>query len=264
MSWRLNWALRQLADLRGYQKQSRTLQSPAQFYFAMLKKLIPGLFPAEIMLRLKGGNAIPVREFMTLYIYKEIFVDHCYDVAINKSDPLILDIGANPGLFTLRMKQLFPNASIRCNEPFPPNFEQLKQTISANNIDRVVMVQKAVGGRAGSARLYIHKRNVGGHSLFAVEASSNDYINVEVLELGRILDELQSDVDVLKADCEGAEFDILMGITSEDAKRIRQVIIEPTPKLYDVKQLITHMTSLGYSHRWRDGLFLFSRSPPIW
>ena len=130
----------------------------------------------------------------------------------------------------------------------------------SSSLDAVVPVQKALGARAGSARLYIHKRNVGGHSLYASEASSNDYVDVEVLELGSVLDGLQGEVDLLKADCEGAEFEILMGLTARHAQKVRQVIIEPTPKLYDVKQLIAHMNSLGYRHRWRQGLFLFSHS----
>ncbi len=124
----------------------------------------------------------------------------------------------------------------------------------------MIPVQKAVGARAGSARQYIHKRNVGGHGLYVAQASSNDFVDVEVLEIGSILDGLRRDVDLLKADCEGAEFEILMGLTAQQAQKIRRVIIEPTPKLYDVKQLIAHMNSLGYFHRRREGLFLFSHS----
>ncbi len=267
-----------------YGKHSHALRSPMQFYWAALRKLIPRLSSAAIMLALKDGRVIPVREFMTLFIYKEIFVDGCYDVTIDRSDPVILDIGANTGLFALRMKQLFPSGSVVCYEPFPSNFEQLKQTISANRLDSVVPIQKAVGARAGSARLYIHKRNVGGHSLYAEVASSNEYVDVEVLQIHSVLDRLQGEVDLLKVDCEGAEFEILMALTAREAQQVRRVIVEPTPKLYDVQELIAHMSSLGYVHHWRQGLFFFpihdklnrkeravlqhnhawSRQPPTW
>ena len=221
--------------------------------------MIPGLSPGTISLTLVDGHVIPVREFMTLYIYKEIFVDGCYDLPLDRSDPTILDIGANTGLFALRMKQLYPSGRITCYEPFRPNFERLKNTISVNRLDAVVPLQKAVGARTGSARLYIHRRNVGGHSFFATEAaSSNDYVDVDVLGLDSVLGELHREVDLLKADCEGAEFEILMTMTTEQARKVRRVIIEPTPRLYDVKQLLGHMNSLGYRHERRDGLFLFS------
>ena len=49
---------------------------------------------------------------MTLYIYKEIFVDRCYDLTLDRSFPVIIDIGANSGLFALRIRQLYPSAQI--------------------------------------------------------------------------------------------------------------------------------------------------------
>jgi FkbM family methyltransferase len=256
----LKWAAGQFADLAGYGKHSPVLQSPGQFYSAMLKKLVPGLFPQTIALALKGGHVIPVQEFMTLFIYKEIFVDRCYDVMIDRTDPLIVDIGANTGLFALRMKQLFPASNIACYEPFPSNHEQLERTIRINHLESVVLLQKAVAARAGRAKLYIHKRNVGGHSLYSDQASSNKYLDVEVVEFGAIVEALPRPIDLLKVDCEGAEFEILTALTDRLADKVRQVIVEPMPRLYDVKALVRHMNSLGYSHQWRDGLYLFSRT----
>jgi FkbM family methyltransferase len=231
-----------------------------QFYLTLLLKFIPGFSRKIVKLALKDGHVIAVREFMTLYVYKEIFIDRCYDVTVDRHDPMILDIGANTGLFALRMKQLFPSGKIFCYEPFPSNLDQLKSTILVNRLDEVVPIQKAVGARAGLARLYIHKRNLGGHSLYATEASSNNFIVVEVLEIGSVLDGISRDVDLLKADCEGAEFEILMALTARHAQKVRRVVIEPTPKLYDIKQLIAHMNSLGYSQTYREGLYLFSQT----
>ena len=54
-----------------------------------------------------------VKEFMTLYIYKEIFVEGCYDLSLATDPaPFIIDVGANTGLFIIRMKQLYPNAKV--------------------------------------------------------------------------------------------------------------------------------------------------------
>jgi len=46
-------------------------------------------------LALTNGYIIPVRDCMTLYIYKEIFVDRCCDLPLDQSAPVIVDIGAN-------------------------------------------------------------------------------------------------------------------------------------------------------------------------
>jgi FkbM family methyltransferase len=260
MFWRVGWAVRQFTDWGAYREHGTLLKSPAQFYRAVIRKLIPNASPGVIDLTLKDGHAIPVRDFMTLFIYKEIFVDRCYDVSIDHARPVIVDIGANTGLFALRMKQLYPESSICCYEPYPPNFEQLATTILKNRLTSAVPIQKAVGRTNGIAKLYIHEQNVGGHSLFAQQASSSEFVEVEVVGLGTVLSEHDGPVDLLKADCEGAEFDILMAMTPAMAQRIHRAIIEPMPKLYDVDRLCSHMDSLGYSRKWQAGTFHFTKT----
>ena len=260
LPWRLKWTLAQFIQPHEYRKHSAVLHSPTAFYLTTLEKLIPGLSSRVKYLALTDGHVIPVRDFMTLYIYKEIFVDRCYDLTLDRSVPVIIDIGANSGLFALRIKQLYPSAQISCYEPFPSNFEQLQNTIALNKLESVTPLQKAVGAGRGSAKLYIHKRNMGGHSFYVSETLSKDYVDVEVIDLASILDELQHDVDLLKIDCEGAEFDILMNLTAADARRIRQIIVETTSELYDVDQLNAQMISLGYRHRMRNGLCVYTMS----
>ena len=257
--WRLKWTLAQLARPAEYRKHSAVLRSAPSFYFTTLEKLVPGLSPKVKYLTLANGHVIPVRDFMTLYIYKEIFVDRCYDLILDRSAPVIVDIGANTGLFALRLKQLYPSARISCYEPFPPNFAQLQNTISVNKLDSVTPIQKAVGARPGRAKLFIHKRNIGGHSFYATEALNADYVDVEVIDLSSILGDLQHDVDLLKLDCEGAEFDILMSLGGADARKIRRIVVETTSALYDVDQLNAQMTSLGYRHQPQDGLSVYTQ-----
>lgn len=264
LPWRLRWTLAQFSHLTEYRKHSAVLRSAPAFYFTILEKMIPGFSSGIRYLALADGHVIPVRDFMTLYIYKEIFVDRCYDLTFDQSAPVIIDIGANSGLFALRIKQLYPSARISCYEPFPPNFAQLQNTIAINRLEAVTPLQKAVGARPGRAKLFIHKRNMGGHSFYVSETLNTDYVDVEVVDLPSILGELQQGVDLLKVDCEGAEFDILMGLTAADAGKIRQIIVETTSGLYDVDQLNEQMTSLGYQHQSRDGLCLYTRDPHTW
>jgi FkbM family methyltransferase len=258
LPWRVRWTLAQFAQSGEYRKHSEVLRSPPAFYLTTLEKLIPGLSSREKHLALTDGHVIPVRDFMTLYIYKEVFVDRCYDLKLDRSNPVIIDIGANSGLFALRIKQLYPSAQISCYEPYPPNFEQLENTIALNGLESVTPLRKAVGAQPGQARLFIHKRNMGGHSLYAAEALGSDCVEVEVVNLASILDELRHDVDLLKIDCEGSEFDILMNLTSREARKIRQIIVETTSGLYDVDQLSAQMASLGYRHQTRKGLSVYT------
>lgn len=261
LPWRLKWALARFIEPTEYRRHSAVLKSARSFYRTILEKLVPRRSSEVTYLPLADGHCIPVQDFMTLYIYKEIFVDRCYDLTLDKSAPVIVDIGANSGLFALRMKQLYPSAKISCYEPFPPNFAQLQHTIAINKLKSVTACQKALGARRGTAKLYIHKRNMGGHSFYATEALSTDCVDVEVVDLQYVLDELQQEVDILKIDCEGAEFDILMNLTSAEAGKIRQIIVETTSDLYNVDELNAQMVSFGYHHKQRDGLSVYTLAP---
>ena len=87
-----------------------------------------------------------VKEFMTLYIYKEIFVDGCYDLSLASGPaPFIIDVGANTGLFIIRMKQLYPNSRVAGYEPLPSNFLQLKRSIELSRLDHVDIFMQGVG-----------------------------------------------------------------------------------------------------------------------
>ena len=119
LPWRLKWALAQFTQPAEYRKHSAVLQSARAFYLTTLEKLIPGFSSEVKYLALTDGHLIPVRDFMTLYIYKEIFVDRCYDLTFDQSDPVIVDIGANSGLFALRIKSSIHLQKSRATSPFP-------------------------------------------------------------------------------------------------------------------------------------------------
>lgn len=257
LPWRLRWTFEQFRESDEFRKHSAVLRSARDFYFTTLRKLIPGVPSATKYLQLADGHVIPVQDFMTLYIYKEIFVDRCYDVTLDSADPVIIDIGANSGLFALRLKQLYPSARIFCFEPFPPNFAQLERTIALNGLEEVTPIRKAIGAHPGLTKLFIHKRNMGGHSFYAAEAHSADHVDVEVTDLRSVMRDVRQRIDLLKVDCEGAEFDILMGLTAPEARQIRKIIVETTSDLYDVDRLNEKMSSLGYQHQPRKDLSIY-------
>src|SRR5690606_29249065 len=99
-----------------------------------------------------------------------------------------LDIGANTGLFTIRMKQLYPDSIIYCFEPFQENFDELAENIRLSGLKNTHIFQKGVGKESRTDRLYINKKNNGGHSLFQAEAGSKRYVDIEVIPLKEIFD----------------------------------------------------------------------------
>lgn len=252
-TFRIKWALSQCSPSQ-WRRHGAVLVSRSRFYSALLLKLVPGLSKRPIELRLKEGGRFLVYEFMTLYIYNEIFVGKCYDVEAMRGT--IVDIGANTGLFALRMSQLWPAATIICFEPYPPNFEKLNETVAINKLTNVTTVMKGVGGTSRTEKLYIDPRNIGGHSISMTPSSES--VPIVISDLASVLRDIAR-CDMLKLDCEGAEKEIIESITPAMASRIEQIVMEFTPKLYDVASLQDRLRALGYAVSSRQGIF-FARA----
>jgi FkbM family methyltransferase len=247
-SWRLRWAWKQLTEPSNFAGHRDTLISPWKFWFALGAKLVPNLWRPPIRLSLRPSGAINVVEFMTLFIYQEIFVDKCYDYPpIPLEQPVIVDVGANTGLFAVRMKQLYPRAQIHCYEPLPSNFVQLQQNLRQSGFGGCSLFNTGVGASSRAARLHVHDRNIGGHSLFANQVTGTHHVDIELVGLPTVIDRLDGrKCTLLKLDCEGAEYEILRSLDRNLGQYVENIVFEATPSLYDVNELVTHLEHAGY------------------
>jgi len=253
-SWRFKWAISQIFNLSNYAKHQKALVSSSKYWFALIIKFFPGIYDKPIQLKLRAGGVFCVVDFMSLYIYNEIFIDKSYDYPnLGVVDPLIIDIGANTGLFTLRMKELYPKSSVQCYEPFLSNFEQLTENIKLSKLDDVILINKAVGGSSRSERLYINKNNIGGHSLFELEARSNEYVTVDIQGITEIINNVKNQrIQLIKMDCEGAEYEIIKALNVELATKIEIILFESTESVYDLSELLDHLRFLGFSIEFKE------------
>jgi hypothetical protein len=93
-------------------------------------------------------------------------------------DDIVVDIGANIGVFTLFAASKTRN-KIYAYEPFPANIELVNRNIQANNITNVATEKAAVTDKIGSAKLFISKTS-DGHTVFdhSIEGKLPEYIQV--------------------------------------------------------------------------------------
>lgn len=252
--WRLNWTLQQIFTFRNYKKHNQILHSSWKYWFTLILKFFPAIYKGAISLKLKEGGSFIVKDFMTLYIYNEIFAEKSYDYPHLKANhPVIIDIGANTGLFSLRMKQLYPESSLFSYEPFLKNFEQLERNINLSKLRNIDIFQKGVGGRTRTEKLFLNKNNLGGHSLFEMEARSQDFVSIEILGIRELLDRLpQSRIDLIKMDCEGAEYEIIKALDAGLVSAIEIILFESTESVYDLSELLDHLRSIGFSIEFKE------------
>ncbi|HQS53425.1 MAG TPA: FkbM family methyltransferase, partial [Daejeonella sp.] len=195
-----------------------------------------------------------VKDFMTLYIYNEIFVEKSYDYPHLKAyQPVIIDIGANTGLFSLRMKQLYPESSLYSYEPFLKNFEQLEQNINLSKLRNIEIFQKGIGGRTRSEKLFLNKSNLGGHSLYEMEARNSEFVEIEIIGIADLLSNLGLDrIHLIKMDCEGAEYEIIKALDVDLVSGVEIILFESTESVYDLNELLAHLGSIGFSIEFKE------------
>jgi FkbM family methyltransferase len=119
---------------------------------------------------------------------------------------IIIDLGANIGLFGAFAAPLWPEASIIGYEADPENVAVHVQTIAANRLeDRWRVVSAAAGAREGEAVL-AHGRAMGS---FVVEEGTDPGVPTIGVPMRDVMSEVCS-ADLVKIDIEGGEWDILL------------------------------------------------------
>jgi FkbM family methyltransferase len=127
----------------------------------------------------------------------------------------ILDIGANIGFFSVAARARYPHATIHAYEPNPRVISNLR----ANTLPlRIEIFTEAVGARDGYTRIV----DVGDSNQ---ATTSNDGTGgITQVGLGKAIERLGGSVDLLKLDCEGAEWELFRAVDAW--KCVRNVRME--------------------------------------
>jgi FkbM family methyltransferase len=197
-------------------------------------------------------NRIQFSVALPLYqVFKEIFLEDVYNIgAVVKQmpqKPVIIDIGANAGFFDILILSKLKDAKIFAYEPIPRNVQQIKTTLEANTSikNNVHIHQQAVTGTVcDKIDLYIESENENSviASVFSDFNSSNgNKISVDTITLTDIL--LKNDiaeVDILKVDCEGSEYDIFYNTDTALLRRSKMILLE----VHDLDEKNNNITAM--------------------
>jgi FkbM family methyltransferase len=182
-------------------------------------------------------------DFPLLNLVEEIWIRQCYtskNVQI-KPGATIVDIGANVGVFSVLLAGANPRARIIAVEPGHENLEFLYRNIASNQLHNVFVVPAACSGINGEGTLYgrtvkqppgLTKSYTHGtlHSLFCRDVYGSEFTplhQTSLVTLGNIFEKFGvTTCDLLKLDCEGAEYDILLNAPRETLQRVSQISME--------------------------------------
>jgi len=147
-----------------------------------------------------------------LFVLREVLLDETYSgilPLLTSPNVRLLDIGANLGAFTIWMHRIVGVREAYCFEPEPDSFRLLGFNLSLNGCGTAKTFPWAVGGEARTIRLALKKSSPGGTSIYADNAASPEAAPVPVIAFEAWLETVEGEFDLLKMDCEGAEWEIL-------------------------------------------------------
>jgi FkbM family methyltransferase len=201
------------------------------------------------------------------FTFFEIMIRHDYlrhGITLRPGDTVV-DIGANFGAFsTLAARIVGPSGKVFSFEPSPLTYQRLIGNLALNGLSHVEAFPEAVGGEAGSAILHMNPKSALSSIFEAVDgrlSSTGSTHGVAVRTLGEFLEFKGIErVDLLKIDCEGAEYGILDSLSPQTAARIRQISME-VHKLpgRSTQELSDRLDALGFDVQPSAPMVAFNR-----
>ncbi len=177
---------------------------------------------------LRGGPRFRVRTLLDVWVVKETCLDGVYDVLANDlpEEAVIVDVGAGLGDFAVHAALRSPRARIVAVEPHPGSFRLLEENLAANGVTNVRALPVALTETAAATvPLDVGAREP---ALFTTTAPRvSRAVDVPNRTLAALLEHCGLErVDLLKLDCEGAEFGILLEASGETLRRIERIVLE--------------------------------------
>ncbi len=205
---------------------------------------------AGVLVKLKkNGLFFFVRNPMDVWSIKETFLDDFYHFE-HHSRPdtgVIIDIGAGIGEFAIQAAAACPGCRVIGFEPFKQSCNFFRENIEINALTNVTAVGAAVTSAAGNLVLDVSSGNP---LQFRSQSASSGENALETIRLINYLDEQKiAAVDLLKLDCEGGEYDILLPLSDQELQRIKRIVMEYHDGLteHQHSELIEKLQQAGFS-----------------
>jgi len=239
------------------------------YYYLQIIPLISGVenwydiikiyfFPARpVVLKLKNGEVFKIGHYLDALTIKEIFIDQDYNVKL-KNPKVILDIGGNIGTFSIPFAKKFPKARVFSFEPSPKTFDFLSFNIKENNVKNITALNIGIWSKKQKTVFYKNKAS-GLSSVFVKakrEGSTREKVSLETLSNVFDRNKIKS-CDLLKIDCEGAEYEIILKMSIKILKIVKNFVIEYHDSLTSHKhiELVNYLKKNGFKtkvkpHPW--------------
>lgn len=209
------------------------------------------------MLCVPGDFRVAPVETLNFFDYEKADSD-MIDRLMGDSD-VFFDIGANMGWYSINIAISRRAARIHCFEPIPKTYSYLKQNLELNAAANVTAYNFGFSNRAGEFDFYYYDEGSGNAS--SANLSNRDDVQVckcKVRTLDEFSAELQTPVDFIKCDVEGAELLVFQGgvqtITRDRPIVFSEILRKWSAKFnYDPNEIFSFFKGQGYRAFTVDG-----------
>jgi FkbM family methyltransferase len=234
-----------------YLKLSGTLFSTRQSSQMLLVKLRNGL---KYFVRPRTNDSGILLEFWLESPYTP-------EGMMIRSDDVVVDIGANIGVFSIFASQRAMDGKVYAFEPMPDNFSVLQKNVEVNARENVVCLQKAIDKCTGERKFYVSD-DTAWHSFYSSYLPNiKSDIVVPTITLDDVIREFAiKKIDFLKIDCEGAEYDILFNCSESVFDLVDKISMEchPITDNHNRDEIKAFLESKNYSVYTRGSLMLYA------
>ena len=161
-------------------------------------------------------NESPTAQALVNEIYSDNY--RLFEKGIEfRADDIILDIGANEGMFSILMAKFFPTVKVIALEPVPRTFMQMIRNIALNDVMNIFPHCLGVGPsnwpEGNLAQMNVHRVFSGGSSLVdTFDPNQHEQVAVRLASIDGIKDLFKlNKIRLLKIDIEGGEYQALKG-----------------------------------------------------
>ena len=237
------------------------------YYFASILKLLLGiqnpLLIIKIFLRpgqtsietihLRGSKLkFKVRGAMDVWSIKETCLDRFYETRGFVVQPgwKVIDIGAGIGEYPLYVAVMQPRARVFAFEPYPQSFALMQENIRLNALINVQPFDQAIAASTGELVLDLtsgEPLQFQSHDTKATRIENG--LSVQALSLSDAFAMLElKSCDLLKLDCEGAEYAILFGTPHPILEHTQRIVMEYHDNIvqYNHNDLTRFLIERGY------------------
>jgi FkbM family methyltransferase len=219
-------------------REIRKIKHPAEVLFHYLNQRSPSL------IEFKDGTILNFSTFpLDLSTAFVIFTHKEYGIV--PANSIILDIGSNIGVFSIYAAKCGA-AKIYAFEPNKEAYAVLCKNIKDNKFEeKIIPFNLAVTDHGNSVKIPIKSSTVNKIAPLTDNTNDDGHEIVDSITVEKIIKSNQiKHIDLLKMDCEGAEYDIIPSLTNDICMNIDEIRMECHGNTID--GIVDHLHNFGF------------------